>query len=104
MVKGRIIAVGSPREGVLALGVERVRLEIRNGHAPCTARGSGSPVVSHAAMEKAASIQPATTRPPAALQPQPARMGKRSPTVVARDSSSMLRVMATSYSTALYRQ
>jgi hypothetical protein len=67
-------------------------LEIRNGHAPCTAGGSGSPVLSRAAIEKAASIDSGTMRPTAVLQPQPARMGKRSPTTVARDSSSMLRV------------
>jgi hypothetical protein len=54
--------------------------------------GSGSPLLSRVAIEKAASIESGTTRPPAVLQPQPARMGKRSPTTVARDSSSMLRV------------
>jgi hypothetical protein len=62
--------------------------------------GSGSPLLSRVAIEKAASIESGTTRPPAVLQPQPARMGKRSPTTVARDSSSMLRVwrLPTDYS------
>jgi hypothetical protein len=39
MIRGRIIAVGSSREGVLALGVESVGEEIRNSHAPYTGRG-----------------------------------------------------------------